>query len=236
MCFSSGSFEHFFSSDFVVSQLCDYHRVGPTSPTASPPCAKSCRGGIHSHWDTLRCMTQHSGVFRVQSPTTRGQEATNSSWCGVRRGSYSLSEPLCHQPAACPCPPLHFHPMSNCHRCCKKSVRQCRVCHTNLLWNQSLKCSSPSVSSSVLIGKKASGPHFLIVINLQSIFMTPEISTHIIKILNWAYCWDDNDTKLTVSKVPNAKIFNSSRKNGFGTESNRQPFLRVMLILHFYCL
>lgn len=149
---SSGSspYSHFPLSDSVVSQLCNHQRVRLPPPSVSSSCAKSSR---HSHWDTLRRLTRQrfhqGGAFGVQSPAAVSQDVKDSSWCGVRRGSYPPAEPPCHA-AARPYPPSRYKPMSSC------PMSQCRVCYTNLLWEQSLNRSAPSVYSSVLIGKKTS--------------------------------------------------------------------------------
>nr|XP_020456281.1 MAGUK p55 subfamily member 4 isoform X3 [Monopterus albus] len=130
--------------------LCTNQRDRLLPPSASPPCAKSS-----SHWDTQRCVPpqrlHQGGAFVIQSPAAGSVDVKDSLWCSVRRGSYPLNEPLCHQSAARPCPPPHCKPISNCQVCCSKPLSECRVCYTNLLWKQSLNCSAPSVCSSVLI-------------------------------------------------------------------------------------
>lgn len=138
--------------------LCNHQKVRLPLPSSSP-CAKSLRGGIRSHWDTLRHLTQQrlhrGGAFRVRSPAAERPDVKDSSRCSVRRGSYPPTEPLCRAAAAArPRPPPRCQPMSNCQVCFSKS--QCRFCYTNLIWEQSLNRSAPSVSSSVLIGKKRS--------------------------------------------------------------------------------
>ncbi|GLD65389.1 uncharacterized protein AKAME5_003008200, partial [Lates japonicus] len=137
--------------------LRNHQRVRLPLPSASPPCAKSLRGGIRSHWDTLRHLTRQrlhrGGAVGVQSPEAERQslDVKSSSWCSVRRGSYPPTEPLCHPAGARPYPPPQYKPMSNCQVCCSKPVSQCRVCYTNLLWEQSLNRSAPSVYSSVIV-------------------------------------------------------------------------------------
>lgn len=120
---------------------------------ASSPCAKS-----FSRWDTLRRLTRqglhHGGAFGVLSPEVR-----DPSLCRVRRGSYPPTEPLspprhAASAAARPRPPRSCEPMSSCQVC--RSRSRCRVCYTNLVWESGLNRSAPSVSGSVLIGKKRS--------------------------------------------------------------------------------
>ncbi|XP_042338088.1 uncharacterized protein LOC121939002 [Plectropomus leopardus] len=41
--------------------------------------------------------------------------------------------------------------MTQCQMCCSKPMSRCRVCYSNLLWEQSVNRSEPSVYSSVLI-------------------------------------------------------------------------------------
>lgn len=108
----------------------------------------------HSHWDTLRRLTQQR---LHQAPAHLSSDAKGSPWCSVRRGSYPLTELLCH-PAAAPYPPPRPKPVGKC------QMSQCRVCYTNLLWEQNVNRSAPSVYNSVLIGKKppfisAASPH-----------------------------------------------------------------------------
>ncbi|XP_037617924.1 uncharacterized protein LOC119483651 [Sebastes umbrosus] len=131
-------------SDSVVSQLRDHHqRVGLLPPPcASSPRAKSPRAAIRSHWDTLRRLTQqrlHRGAaFGLQSPAAAAGK--DPSWCGVRRGSYPPSEAMCPA-AARPYTPPRYKPS------CQMS--RCRVCCSDLLWEQNR--SAPSVYGSVLI-------------------------------------------------------------------------------------
>lgn len=145
------------SSHFL---LYDHQRVRLPLPCASPVCAKSLRGGIRGHWDTLRRLTRQrlhqGGAFRVQNPAPGSPCAKESSWCSVRRGSYPPTEPLCRAAASRPYFQPHYKQMSSCRICCSKPVSQCRVCYTNLLWERSLNRSAPSVYNSVLIGKKRS--------------------------------------------------------------------------------
>ncbi|XP_075950801.1 uncharacterized protein LOC142952762 isoform X5 [Anarhichas minor] len=125
--------------------LCDHQRLGLLS--SSSPGAKISRGGLRTHWDTLRSLT-HRSLHRGQSPAAG---SLDSLWCSVRRGSYPPSEPLCHAAAARPYPPPRYKPRSNCQTCCRKPMSRCRVCYSDLLWDQSLNRSAPSVYSSVLI-------------------------------------------------------------------------------------
>lgn len=163
MCFftisiSSACIEHFPLplSDSVVSQL--HQRVG--LPSVSSPRAKSSKGGIRSHWDTLRRLTRQKlhrdGSFRVQSPAAGSLDVKYLSWCSIRRGSYPPTEPPCHAEAAQHYHPSHYKPVNTCQICCSTPVSQCRICYTNLLWEKSLNHSAPSVYSSVLIGKEIS--------------------------------------------------------------------------------
>lgn len=139
--------------DSIVSQLHDHQRVRLPLPSAASP--KSTRAGVHSHWDTLRRLTRQrfhqEGSFGVHSPASAGSpDVKDSPWCGIRRGSYPPSHPAAAQAPPC------YKPMSNRQIGCSKPMSQCRVCYTNLLWEQSLNRSAPSVYSSVVIGKKRS--------------------------------------------------------------------------------
>lgn len=146
--------QFFLLSDSVFSQLCNHQsqRVRQPSPAASPPCAKSSR--VHSHWDTLRRLTQHrlcsNRAFRIQRTSTAEIQNLDVKSCyEARRESYP--------PRAQP----NYKSMSSCQACCSKPMSQCRVCYTNLLWEQSLNRSAPSIYSSVLIGKEIPGGPFL---------------------------------------------------------------------------
>lgn len=152
--------------DSVVSQLCNHHKVGKLLPNACPPCAKSPRGGIRHHLNTLRHLTRqklHRGTgFGVQNPSAQSWmlKANDSSWCRVRRGSYPPTKPMHHLTEARPYPLPQCKPMTGCQVCCSTPMSQCRVCYSNMLWEQSSNRSAPSVCSSVLIGKERSGPCF----------------------------------------------------------------------------
>ncbi|XP_045916040.1 MAGUK p55 subfamily member 4-like [Micropterus dolomieu] len=130
-----------------------HQRVG--LPSVSSPRAKSSKGGIRSHWDTLRRLTRQKlhrdGSFRVQSPAAGSLDVKYLSWCSIRRGSYPPTEPPCHAEAAQHYHPSHYKPVNTCQICCSTPVSQCRICYTNLLWEKSLNHSAPSVYSSVLI-------------------------------------------------------------------------------------
>lgn len=137
-------------SSTVISQLCSHQR----SIAGSPPCAQSFRGGGRSHWDTLRRLTRQR-FYRGGAVTGRGLDvqAQGQSWCSMRRGSYPPSKPQCHPSAqAYPASP-RYNLISDC-PCCSKPMSQCRVCYSDVLWEQSLNHSAPSVYSSALIGKK----------------------------------------------------------------------------------
>ncbi|XP_029929083.1 uncharacterized protein LOC115374363 [Myripristis murdjan] len=143
-------------SDSVVSQLCDRRRVGLALPNASPPCEKSSRGGIRSHWDTLRRLTRQKlhrgGAVGVQGPAAGcpSVKIKEPSRFSARRDSYPSAEQLCRPPVACPYPPpCYATPMSRI--CCSNPMCQCRVCFTNPLWEESVHHSAPSVYSSVMI-------------------------------------------------------------------------------------
>ncbi|TDG96389.1 hypothetical protein EPR50_G00241300 [Perca flavescens] len=137
--------------------LRDHQRVEPPLPSAPSPWPKSSRGGVHSHWDTLRRLTQQrlrrGGAFGIRSPAAAVcLDSNNSLWCSARRGSFPPTEPPCHAAAAAarPCPPPRRKPTSQCVMCCSESMRRCRVCYSGLLWEQSLNRSAPSVYSSCL--------------------------------------------------------------------------------------
>ncbi|KAM6958072.1 uncharacterized protein LKV04_022178 [Tautogolabrus adspersus] len=132
--------------------LRNQRRVGLSLSCSSSPCTKKrSRGATCSHWDTLKRLTRQTlhrgGAFGVQSPTAAGNMDVN--WCNVRRGSFPQSEAPCRAAAGRPYPPPRFKPMRSCQRCCSRPVSKCRVCYTNLLWEQNR--SAPSVYSSVMI-------------------------------------------------------------------------------------
>ncbi|KAM7365715.1 hypothetical protein PAMP_016628 [Pampus punctatissimus] len=140
--------------------LHNHQRVGLPLLSASPPCAKKrSRAGVRSQWDTLKRLTWqqlHRGsAFGLEAAAAGSDslDVKDSSChvtCSVRRGSYPQTDPPC-RPVARPCPPPRYKMMSNTQTCCSKPMSQCRVCYTNLLWEQSLNRSAPSVYSSVLI-------------------------------------------------------------------------------------
>ena len=137
--------EHLPLSD---SRLCGHCGIG--MPGASPPCAKNPREGIQNPWRTV--LHRDEG-FVVKS------HAVDSSRCGVWRGSRPRAESQCH-PAARPYPPPQYKPMGCCQVGCSEPMSQCSVCYGDLLWEQRLNHSAPSVYSPVRIGKKRCGTCF----------------------------------------------------------------------------
>lgn len=129
--------------------LCNQQRVRPLPP-AAPPCAKNHRGGVSSHSASPRRWTRqslhHGGAFRVPGPAA---ESPASLRCNIRRGSYPPTEPLC-RPAARPRPPPCCQPLGQV--CCSRI--QCKFCYNDPVWEPGETRPAPSVSSSVLFGKK----------------------------------------------------------------------------------
>lgn len=121
-------------SDSVVSQL------GGLSG-ASHACARSCRSGMGSAWSI-----HSSETFRVQSPAA--ENLRRFSCCDVRR--------TCSHPAEPPRPPAEVRTflLPRHQECCHQKMVHCRMCYADLLFEQRLNQSAPSIHSPIGFGKK----------------------------------------------------------------------------------
>ncbi|MED6290399.1 hypothetical protein CHARACLAT_012576 [Characodon lateralis] len=98
----------------------------------SHACARRCRSGMGSAWSI-----QSDETFRVQSPAA--ENLRRFSCCDVRRTCHHAAEPAGVQPYL---PPRH-------EVCCRRKMIHRRVCYTDLLLEQRLNQSAPSIYSPV---------------------------------------------------------------------------------------